>query len=57
MALLCCFATPSSVSSYPLTDAYGGDGALAGEIVTYTTIVSLATMLLMVYGFQLLKFF
>jgi predicted permease len=56
MALLCCFATPSSVSSYPLTAAYGGDGVLAGEIVTFTTIISLATMLFAVYGFQLLKF-
>ena len=56
MALLCCFATPSSVSSYPLTSAYGGDGELAGQIVTFTTIVSLITMLFMVYGFQLLNF-
>lgn len=57
MALLCCFATPSSVSSYPLTDAYGGDGVLAGEIVTFTTVISLVTILLMVYGFQTLEFF
>lgn len=57
MALLCCFATPSSVSSYPLTSAYGGDDALAGEIITFTTILSLVTMLLMVYGFQLLCYF
>ena len=56
MALLCCFATPSSVSSYPMTSAYGGDGVLAGEIVTFTTVVSLVTMLFMVYGFQLLNF-
>jgi predicted permease len=56
MALLCCFATPSSVSSYPMTSAYGGDGVLAGEIVTFTTIVSLVTILFMVYGFQLLGF-
>lgn len=56
MALLCCFATPSSVSSYPMTSAYGGDGVLAGEIVTVTTVVSLVTMLLMVYGFQLIGF-
>jgi len=56
MALLCCFATPSAVSSYPLTAAYGGDGVLAGEIVTYTTIFSLVTMLVMVYGFRLLEF-
>lgn len=57
MALLCCFATPTSVSSYPLTSAYGGDGELAGEIVTFTTIASLVTLLFMVYGFQLLNFF
>lgn len=57
MALLCCFATPSSVSSYPLTAAYGGDDELAGEIVTYTTIFSLVTILFMVFGFQLLGFF
>lgn len=56
MALLCCFATPSAVSSYPLTAAYGGDGVLAGEIVTYTTIFSLVTMLVIVYGFRLLEF-
>lgn len=56
VALLCCFATPSSVSSYPLTAAYGGDGKLAGEIVTYTTIFSLATILLMVFGFSMLGF-
>lgn len=56
MALLCCFATPSSVSSYPLTAAYGGDDLLAGEIVTFTTVVSLATMLFMVYGFQLVGY-
>ncbi len=57
MALLCCFATPNSVSSYPLTGAYGGDDVLAGEIVTFATIGSLVTMLFMVYGFQLLGYF
>ena len=57
MALLCCFATPSSVSSYPLTSAYGGDDVLAGEIITFTTLVSLVTMLFMVYVFQLLGYF
>ena len=57
MALLCCFATPSSVSSYPITSAYGGDDELAGEIVTFTTILSLITMLFMVYGFNVLGYF
>ncbi|MEX1377479.1 MAG: AEC family transporter [Eubacteriales bacterium] len=57
MALMCCFATPSSVSSYPITSAYGGDDELAGEIVTFTTILSLISMLFLVYGFRLLEFF
>lgn len=57
MALICCFATPTAVSSYPLTAAYGGDGELAAEIVTFTTIVSIITVLFMVFGFRILNYF
>ncbi len=38
------FATPVSVSSVPMTQEMGGDAALAGQLVVWTTLVSALTV-------------
>ena len=39
-AFVSVFATPVSVSSVPMTQEMGGDAALAGQLVVWTTLVS-----------------
>ena len=40
---------PTAVSSYPMAQQMGGDGALAGEIVVFTSAVSVFTMFLWIF--------
>lgn len=47
-ALMLLFATPTAVSSYPLAVSMDADGELAGQMVVFTTIGSLATIFLWV---------
>ena len=44
------FATPVAVSSYPMAVNMGGDGELAGQLVFASTIASLLTIFLFIFG-------
>jgi len=41
--------SPTAVSSYTMAQQMGGDGELAGEIVVFTTAVSIVTMFLWIF--------
>jgi predicted permease len=43
-ALIAVFATPVAVSSVPMTQEMGGDSALAGQIVVFTTLFSVLSV-------------
>ena len=42
------FAAPIATASYPMADAMGCDGRLAGELVTTSTLASVVTLFLWV---------
>lgn len=48
--LMILFAAPTAVSSYPMAIAMDADGELAGQMVVFTTLGSLATIFLWVLG-------
>lgn len=50
LAVLIIFAPPTAVSSYPMACAMGGDGELASEIVVFTSLFSVLTMFLWLFG-------
>lgn len=52
-AFVAVFATPVAVSSVPMAEAMGSDGALAGQLVVWTTLLSSFSVFLASY---LLKF-
>lgn len=43
-AVIIVFAGPTSVSSFPMAEASGADGGLAGEIVVFTSIFSIVSI-------------
>ena len=47
---------PAAVSSYTMAQQMGGDGELAGEIVVFTTALSILTIFLWVFGLKQLGF-
>lgn len=47
---------PAAVSSYTMAQQMGGDGELAGEIVVFTTGLSILTIFLWVFGLKQLGF-
>lgn len=56
-SMIAAFATPVSVSSAPMAQEMGGDGALAGQLVLWTTAVSSVTLFGFIYAFRLLGVF
>lgn len=44
MTLMAVFATPTAVSSYTMAQQQGGDGELAGQIVVFTSLLSMFTL-------------
>jgi predicted permease len=50
------FASPSAVSSYTMAQQMDGDGDLAGQIVVFTTAISLITLFFWISGLMLLGF-
>lgn len=50
--VLLMFGAPTAVSSYTMAQQMGGDGELAGEIVVFTTGVSIITIFLWVFGLK-----
>lgn len=57
VALLCAFATPTAVSTQPLVREAGGDSELLGEIIVFSTALSILTIFGFVYFFKLVGFF
>jgi predicted permease len=47
---------PAAVSSYTMAEQMGGDGELAGEIVVFTTGISIATIFVWVFVLKQLMF-
>ena len=43
-ALLALYASPTAVTSFTMAEHMGGDGELAGQIVTVGSMLSLATI-------------
>lgn len=50
--LLTMFATPTAAASFPMAQNMGGDGKLAGELVVCSTLVSVVTIFLWVFGLK-----
>ena len=48
--ILMIFGTPVATSSYPMAANMGGDGPLAGQLVFVSTVVSLLTIFLFIFG-------
>lgn len=55
--LLILYGAPCAVSSYPMAEAMGGDGALAASQVVLTTIFSMGTLFVLIYAGKLLALF
>ncbi len=47
--LLTIFASPTAVASYPLAKSMGGDDKLAGNIVVFTSTISILTMFIWIF--------
>ena len=54
--LLSMFASPAAVSSYTMAQQMNGDGELAGQIVVFTTAISLITLFFWISGLMLLGY-
>ncbi len=52
-AFVALFATPVAVSSVPMTQELGGDTALAGQLVVWSTLVSALTVFLVTFLLRL----
>lgn len=55
VVLLVVFGSPTATSSFPMAEEMGGNGALAGEIVMSTSVLSIGTMFLWVTILNILK--
>ena len=44
------FATPVATASFPMAAAMGGDASLAGELVVISTVISVFTLFLWIFG-------
>lgn len=51
-ALLVLFAAPAAVASYPMAVAMGADGPLSGQLVVFTTLLSVVTMFALTFLFD-----
>ena len=49
MTLVAVFACPTAISSYPMAVQQGGDSELAGQIVVFTSALSMATLFLLIW--------
>ena len=56
-ALIAMFATPNAVSTVPMTQEMGGDAALAGQLVVWTTLFSTFTIFMAAFVFKFLGVF
>ncbi|MGI6095096.1 MAG: AEC family transporter [Lachnospiraceae bacterium] len=53
VALLALFASPTAISSVPMSYAMGANGKLAGEIVAITSVASIFTLFVFIYVMKL----
>lgn len=53
-AVFTVFAAPVAVASYTMADSMGGDGELAGQLVAFSTLFSIVTLLLWIFGLKTL---
>jgi hypothetical protein len=51
-AMLLASGAPTAISSYPMAEGLGCDGELAGEIVVVTSVASILTMFLWIFGLK-----
>ncbi|EJF40490.1 transporter, auxin efflux carrier domain protein [Clostridium sp. MSTE9] len=51
-ALMGMLGAPAAVSSYTMAQQMGSDGKLAGQLVVYTSICSIVTMFLLIFGLK-----
>ena len=55
-ALIAVYASPTSVSSFPMAQQMGGNGDLAGGQVVFTTVFSILTVFLWVFALRSLGY-
>lgn len=48
--LVLIFAAPTASASFPMAENMGGDGPLAGQLVAFTSAISVVTLFLWVFG-------
>ena len=51
-AMLLASGAPTAISSFPMAESLGCDGELAGEIVAVTSVLSVLTMFLWIFGLK-----
>lgn len=52
VSLLAMTASPVAISSYPMAEQMGGDGELAGQLVIWTSALSIVTIFLWIFGLK-----
>lgn len=55
--LLTVFGSPIAVSSFTMAQQMGGDDKLAGQLVVFSSLLSVLTMFLLIFGLKELAFF
>ena len=55
--LLTLFGSPIAVSSFTMAQQMGGDGQLAGQLVVFSSVLSIGTMFLWIWGLNYFAFF
>lgn len=54
-ALFIMYASPTAVASFSMAESMGGDGELAGQIVVFTTVISLVTCTIGIFIMKVLN--
>lgn len=54
VVLMIIYAAPTALSSFPMAKEFGGDDALAGEIVVFTSALCILTLFVWIYAFSAL---
>ena len=55
--LLTLFGSPIAVSSFTMAQQMGGDDQLAGQLVIFSSVLSIGTMFLFIWGLKFFAFF
>lgn len=56
MVIAAVFGAPTAVSSFPMAQAQGGDGELAGQIVVFTSVLSMFSLFLFIFLLKTFQF-